>query len=246
MTGIDVREIGIVVDGLRKLRVGVLIQLIVGVIGVYVSVFISIIINHVLRFVIRTNFPWFLSRGILRNILEVAQHMAGFIFIMFVVSLVTIILSIIAIFGYIVPGASCLAKWKSKFYPAIIFMKVGYIGGLPFLAIASVILIISVLTLSIGLAISMLVLYVLAIILLIIGFVGLLILFINLYNEFNNILFLVPCLLLIIRLILLPLYRTLLISNILTIIAWVLIYLGLRESISMLEKKTVTPSTTLV
>ncbi|MEM1742370.1 MAG: hypothetical protein QXK95_00180 [Nitrososphaerota archaeon] len=129
MTDIDVREIGIVIDGLRKLRAGVLIQLIVGVIGVYISVFISIIINHILMFVIRTNFPWFLSRGILRNILEVAQHMAGFIFIMFVVSLVTIILSIIAIFGYIVPGASCLARWKSKFYPAIIFMKVGYIGG---------------------------------------------------------------------------------------------------------------------
>lgn len=248
MTNIDVREINTAIDGLRKLRIGVLILLIVGVIEVFTSILIPIIISRIFGFIIRTNFPWSLSRSILRDVLGLVQHMAGFILIAFAISLATIIISIIALLRYIVPGASHLANWKSKFYPAINFMKIGYIGGLPLLAIASVALVISVLTLSKGLALGTLVLYALAVILLIIGFVGLMILLINLYNEFSNVLFLVSCILLIARLILMLFlfHRTLLISDILTIIAWVLIYLGLGESISVLEKKTATPSTTLV
>lgn len=234
------------IDGLNKLRIGALIQLIAGFIGLFLAIFVSIIVSRVFGSTLGFGIPWLLGRGFLRTILSLVQHISKFVVIALGIFIASAVLTFIAIFGYFIPGASRLADWKPRFSSSVTLMEIGYVGGLPLLIVASVILVLGILMASMGLVVGSLVLYLLSGILTILGFLGLLILLINLYSEFGSLLLLLSCLLLIARLILSFFTRTLLVSSVLSVIAWVLIYVGLEESAKKLEIKTATPSTSLI
>ncbi|MEM2627249.1 MAG: hypothetical protein QW775_03255, partial [Ignisphaera sp.] len=138
-------EKDIAIDGLNKLRVGALIQLIAGFIGLSLAIFVSIIVSRVLGFTPGFGIPWLLGRGVLRTVLSLVQHITRFMVIALGILIATAVLSFIAIFGYFIPGASRLASWKPRFSSSVTLMEIGYLGGLPLLVIASVILVIGVL-----------------------------------------------------------------------------------------------------
>jgi len=162
---------------------------------------------------------------------EIFETLPPLILSMLALSVVLVITSLvvvaIAVFGKLLPGASKLSMYRPGFSTSATLIKVGFLGGL-------ILFIIGLATLFIGIGVF---LAIVAIILFLIGTIGLAILSLKLGSEFNELTFTIAGVLFIVSLILYILPRTSVVASILTVVAWILLYVGLGPAIEELGKK---------
>jgi len=134
-----------------------------------------------------------------------------------IVTLIGAVISLIAIYAYLRPGALELSKADQRYSTASKLINIGYLWGL----------ILIIIGLALALIIIGIPLLVIGIILLIIGKIGVILLSFNLNEAEKNVLYLVAGILFIIGLFV----------NILSFIAWILMYVALGESIRRHESQ---------
>ena len=195
-----------VLSGLRKLKTGsLLIVVAVIILGGSLLALLGSIFTFNVDVVVATLLSWML------------------------LSLIALVLTLVAVYAYLVPSAWSLAKWKPEEFSVISNLLVtGYIGGLVSTLLALVLLIADVTGITGGSVVVLLLIIVLAIagvILLFIGWIGNVVYFLKLRDAFNSSTFLVAGILLVLS----PLIP------LLSIITWILTYI----EASSLEKKLI-------
>lgn len=143
------------------------------------------------------------------------------------VVLVGIIIMLVALFAFVVPGASRLAHWNTEFSSPSKLIRVGLVGGLIVMIIALLILIAGALTLNPGAVLGGLALMVIAGIMSFIGYIGIILLSFRLNKVFGETIFMVAGILFIVGIFV----------GILMFIAWILMFVGLGSAIDKLKAK---------
>jgi len=195
-----------VLSGLRKLKTGsLLIVVAVVILGGSLLALLGSIFTFNVDVVVATLLSWML------------------------LSLIALVLTLVAVYAYLVPSAWSLAKWKPEEFSVISnLLVIGYIGGLVSTLLALVLLIADVTGITGGSIVVLLLIIVLAIagvILIFIGWIGNVVYFLKLRDAFNSSTFLVAGILLVLS----PLIP------LLSIITWILTYI----EASSLEKKLI-------
>jgi len=195
-----------VLSGLRKLKTGsLLIVVAVIILGGSLLALLGSIFTFNVDVVVATLLSWML------------------------LSLIALVLTLVAVYAYLVPSAWSLAKWKPEEFSVISnLLVIGYIGGLVSTLLALVLLIADVTGITGGSIVVLLLIIVLAIagvILIFIGWIGNVVYFLKLRDAFNSSTFLVAGILLVLS----PLIP------LLSIITWILTYI----EASSLEKKLI-------
>jgi len=205
---------GVVVDGLRKLKLAALLQIIAAILAGVSAIMLLELLGSLL-------FPVPGHRAIGFRIIAIA----GIWWI--ALAVVALILAIVGIYLYLLPSAKRFASWRSEeFSTPSQLMGIGYLWGAIVLLIALLIVAVGAVSLTSGMVLGGAVLVIVGGILLLIGWIGNLIYFFRLRDAFNSTLFLVAAILLIIS-IFVP---------ILGFIAWILTYVEADS----LEKKIAT------
>jgi len=134
-----------------------------------------------------------------------------------IVALIGAVISLIAIYAYLRPGALELSKADQRYSTASKLINIGYLWGL----------ILIIIGLPLTLIIIGIPIFIIGVILFLIGHIGVILLSFNLNDAEKNVLYLVAGILFIIGLFI----------NILSFIAWILMYVALGESIRRLESQ---------
>lgn len=201
----ETREIAI--DGLKKIRTGVLILIITSILlGVVLIASLSMLPSRIFE----------------GDIIAVIMGL-GTAMILIVVGL---ILMLIALFIFIIPGTSRLVSWNEEFSTSSKLLKVGYGGGMLLLLLALIIIGIGGFMVNLGAVLSGLGLAIIAAIMGIVGYIGFIALSFKLNSVFSESIFTVAGILFIIGIFV----------SILVLIAWILMYIGLGSAIDKLER----------
>lgn len=199
----DEKSKGIVINGLKRIRIGALI---------------FIIATLLTGVALATLFLSLLTEG------DIFVAFTGAV-TMIVLALVGVVLSLIALFVFVIPGTSSLASWNTAFSTSSKLLKIGYGVGMMLMFIALAIVVGGALTLNPGVLLGGGVIALIAAIMVFIGYIGLIILSFRLKDVFGETIFLIAGILFIVGIFV----------SILTFIAWILMFVGLGITISKLE-----------
>jgi len=140
-------------------------------------------------------------------------------------SLIGFLLSFIAVYAYLVPGAKKLGDAQQKYSTASKLISIGFVWGLILLILGIVLLIFLIVPFLSFFALLAVPIILIGALLFLIGKIGIIILSFDLHESENNTLFLIAGILFIVGLFL----------PVLSFIAWILMYVALGESIRKLE-----------
>jgi len=141
------------------------------------------------------------------------------------VAFVGFLLSFIAVYAYLVPGAKKLGDAQQKYSTASKLISIGFVWGLILLILGIVLLIFLILPFLSFFALLAVPIILIGALLFLIGKIGIIILSFDLHESENNTLFLIAGILFIVGLFV----------PVLSFIAWILMYVALGESIRKLE-----------
>jgi len=141
------------------------------------------------------------------------------------VAFVGFLLSFIAVYAYLVPGAKKLGDVQQKYSTASKLISIGFVWGLILLILGIVLLVFLILPFLSFFALLAVPTILIGALLFLIGMIGIIILSFDLHESENNTLFLIAGILFIVGLFV----------PVLSFIAWILMYIALGESIRKLE-----------
>jgi len=248
-------------SGLESMRRGVLLHIVSDILGLILLGLIWIVLPLLLEplldpFMSLTTWteyeepPW----EAIREILSMLPVIIPAILVIAALLLATFILWLIGVWGFFVPGASRVGKANPEFSTAATLIKIGYFWGILVLLISLVVIGVvvayAIITQSPFILIALLGLVpviLVCIILILVGYVGLLVLVYK-FHELERIgLYLAVFILLILDLVLgfvalVPYTGVVIIpSGVISLVAWILLYVALRESIKRAQQAPPTP-----
>lgn len=198
----------VAIEGLSKLRTGALMLIIAALMvgaGVTIAIFATL-------------------GGLMTG--GLAGLLAGQLFAL-AATLVGVILMLVALFAFVIPGSSRLASWNTEFSTPSKLIKVGLAGGLILMLIALLISIAGASAYSLGAIMGGAALMVIAGIMTFVGYIGIILLAFRLNRVFDESLFMVAGILFIVSIFV----------GILMFVAWALMFVGLGSAINKLKAK---------
>jgi len=172
---------------------------------------------------------------------QVVGAILGGAAVFMVLLLISMILSLVAMFAKFIPGLGKLKQWRAEFSTAHTLVKIGMVGGLILIPLGIVVIIASAFALSLGGVFAGAGLVLVGLILaLIVGGIGVILACFKLKDVFNESMYLIAGVLFILSLILFIVQA--LVSGILSLIGWILIYVAVPRSIASLRSIQSTPA----
>jgi len=151
----------------------------------------------------------------------------GAIAVMAVAALAGLVLGLVSTYGYLLPAASDFAEYDSSKYGTVAtLLKVGYLGGIIAILGGVGLIILAVAAKLVGFLITGIIVIVIGLILFFIGLIGLILLMFKLREDTGDDMFLIAGILFIVGIFV----------NILTIVAWILVYVAAKPESSPLGR----------
>jgi len=241
-------DVEIAIRGLEDIRGAALLIIISSILGM---VGLALSLGLILAAVGGAILPGAAGIGRLERVLGAAL---GAVVVSGILLLVGLILGLVAIFAKFIPGLGKLKQWRVEFSTAHTLVKIGMVWGLILLLLAIVlgfgIIIASAFAQSlggvlIGAGLAVILVFI-GLILLLIGDIGIIIACFNLNSVFGESMYLVAGVLLIVSLIIsfvgILVLGSLVVSGVLSLIGWILIYVAVPRSIASLRSTHPVPA----
>jgi len=241
-------DVEIAVRGLEDIRSAALLIIISSILGI---VSLAIGLGLILAAIGGALLPGATGIG---RLVQALSALLGAITAFMILLIVGLILGLVAIFAKLIPGLGKLRQWRAELSTAHTLVKIGMVWGLILLLLVIVlglgVIIASAFVRSLGgvligagLAI---ILAIIGAILLLVGYIGIIIACFNLNSVFRESMYLVAGVLFIVSLvisfagILVP--GSSVVSGVLSLIGWILIYVAVPRSIASLRSIQPTPA----
>jgi len=222
------RDVEVAIRGLEDIRTAALLIIISSILAVAgLAVSLSLILSAV-----------FGSASLEQFVGAIVGGAAVFVILL----LVSLILSLVAMFAKFIPGLGKLKQWRAEFSTAHTLVKIGMVGGLILVLLAFVVVIASAFAQSIGGVLGGFGLLFLGGILLLIGYIGIIVACFNLNSVFRESMYLVAGVLFLVSLLISFTVILAAVSGILSLIGWILIYAAVPRSIASLRSIQPTPA----
>jgi len=246
-TSIEQRtDVKIAVEGLNNVRGAALLFIITSILGFIADAIVVIGILSVI------------GSAITGNPMEALVAVGGTLIAVSIMLLAGLILSLIAIFAKFIPGLRKLKQWNQEFSTAYTLTRIGMIIGLILILVGFIAMIpLAVIGAMsgnpiavIGSILAALGLMFIGMIFLFIGFIGIIISCFNMNSVFGESMYMIAGILLILSLIIgiigLFVWAASIVSSILYLIAWILIYTAIPKTIAKIEAPQVPQTATLL
>jgi len=239
-------EVGIAVEGLNDVRGAALLFIITSILILIAGAIAEIGVFSVI------------GSAVAEGSMEALASVGGIIIAVLIILLIGLILFLIAIFVKFIPGLGKLKQWNQGFSTAYTLTRIGMIIGLILLLVGFIaaipLAVIGVLSGNLTAAIGGILfargLMYLGLIFLFIGFIGIIVSCFNMNSVFGESMYMIAGILLILSLILgiigLFVWTASIVSTILFLIAWILIYTAIPKTIAKIETQQAPQIATLL